>query len=416
MIIRMVCLLVRRFIGLRSTQQPVLYGIYISIMANIYKLLASTAVLMTISGCAQMPSSGFARTEVERLKENLIINNIQIIDVNSAIVREIASRRQQKMFSDTLESNHLDAQNVGPGDAIEIAIWEAPPASLFGSGAVDPRNGSTTARGMTLPEQVVNKQGNINVPFAGQIKASGRTLEQIETDVVALLKGKANQPQVMARILRNASTTVTVVGDVNTSTRMALTPRGERLLDALAAAGGVRQPIGKMTIQVTRGNNFHTLPLDSIIRDPRQNVPLEPGDVVAALFQPLSLTVLGATGKNEEINFESQGISLSQALARTGGLEDSRADVKGIFIFRFEEAGSTNWPKKPVVVTPEGLVPVIYRIDLGNPAGFFLAQAFQMNNKDLLYVSNAPVTELQKFLNLLFSIYYPLLGAANLTK
>ena len=91
------------------------------------------------------------------------------------------------------------------------------------------------------------------------------------------------------------------------------------------------------------------------------------GDVVTALFQPLSFTVLGATGKNEEINFEAQGITLAQALARAGGLQDSRSDAKGVFIFRFEPANALKWPKQPAATTPEGKVPVIYRIDLKNP-------------------------------------------------
>jgi polysaccharide export outer membrane protein len=269
---------------------------------------------------------------------------------------------------------------------------------------------------MTLPEQVVNNDGTINVPFVGQVKVAGRTLQQIEADIAQKLKGKANQPQVMVRVVRNASSNVTVVGDVGNSIRVPLTPRGERVLDALAAAGGVRQPVNKMAIQVTRGNAFHSLPLETIIRDPRQNVPLQPGDVVTALFQPLSLTALGATGKNEEINFEAQGISLAQALARSGGLIDSRADAKGIFIFRLEPSDAITWPKQPVRMTPEGQVAVIYRIDLDDPASFFVAQSFQMQNKDLLYVSNAPVAELQKFLNLLFSIYYPLVNASSIAK
>ena len=58
--------------------------------------------------------------------------------------------------------------------------------------------------------------------------------------------------------------------------------------------------------------------LDNVIQDPRQNILLRPGDVVTALYQPLSFTAFGATGKNEEVMFEAQGINLAQALG-TGG-------------------------------------------------------------------------------------------------
>jgi polysaccharide export outer membrane protein len=142
--------------------------------------------------------------------------------------------------------------------------------------------------------------------------------------------------------------------------------------------------------------------LDAIIRDPRQNIVLQPGDVITALFQPLSLTVLGATGKNEELNFEAQGITLAQALGRAGGLQDARADARAAFIFRYEDPKAMDWPTPPVT-TPDGKVPVIYQVNLKDPASFFVAQNFPVDNKDILYVANSPAAELQKFLNMVAS-------------
>jgi polysaccharide export outer membrane protein len=55
-------------------------------------------------------------------------------------------------------------------------------------------------------------------------------------------------------------------------------------------------------------------------------------------------------------------------------------------------------------------VPAIFRIDLSDPRSFFLIQSFPMENKDVLYVSNAPITEAQKALSVLFSVIYPILA------
>ena len=305
---------------------------------------------------------------------------------------------------------------VGAGDVIEVSVWEAPPAALFGSGTLDPRSGPSTTRVTALPEQMVNSDGIINVPFAGLINATGRSPQQIEKDITQRLKGKANQPQVLVRVIKNNTSNVTIVGEVTASTRMPLTARGERLLDALAAAGGTRQPVGKVTLQITRGNQVQALPLDTIIRDPRQNIVLRAGDVVTSLFQPLSFTVLGATGKNEELNFEAQGISLAQALARAGGLQDSRADAEGVFIFRLESPAALDLAGRTVTTTPEGKIPVIYRVNLKDPASFFVAQGFPIQNRDVLYVSNAPAAELQKFLTLIVSAIYPVANIINVTK
>ncbi len=367
-----------------------------------------SAVLL--AGCAGfLPSVGPSRAEITKAATPVGAAAIQVVDVDDAVTRKLLALRTQRLFSETLRANPASTRAVGPGDMLEVSIWEAAPATLFSSSALGVRGGIDTSHATTLPEQMVGDDGSIVVPFAGRVVAAGKTLEAIESEIVSRLSGKANQPQVIVRRTRNSSASATVVGEVTTRTRVPLVPGNERLLDALAAAGGVRQPVNKTTIQVTRAENVYSLPLETIIRDPQQNVSLLPGDVVTALYQPYSFMALGATGKNEEINFETQGITVAQALARSGGLIDQRSNKTGVFIFRFEPKAALNWPHQPVMATPEGMVPVVYRIDVSNPSSFFVMQRFPIENRDVLYVSNAPANELQKFLNLLFTVAYPVL-------
>jgi polysaccharide export outer membrane protein len=362
-----------------------------------------------------MPAVGPSEKEIAEAVAASDNPGIQIVDVDDRVARQLASQERRKQFSESFGQRGETSFNIGYGDTIEVNIWEAPPATLFGGGLIDAR-ATASVRPTALPEQMVDIDGFIMVPFAGRIKAAGLSPQAVASTIEARLKGKANQPEVLVRVLRNASSTVTVVGDVTNSLRMPLTAGGERLLDALAAAGGVRQAVSKMTVQVTRGNQYEAMPLDVVIRDPRQNIPLHPGDVITAMFQPLSFTALGATGKNEEISFEAQGISLAQALARVGGLDDSRSNPQGVFIFRFEPEQALPWPRQPVKTTADGMVPVVYRIDLRNPSSFFVMQGFPIKSKDVLYVANAPAAELQKFLNLVFSVAYPVLNAIPVLK
>jgi polysaccharide export outer membrane protein len=366
-----------------------------------------------LPGCVDLAGSGFLRSELKLENAEPGLQGMQLVDLSDAIARKVIAAKSNVLFSETFGTAPIQAQRVGAGDVLEVTIWEAPPATLFNSAGIDPKLGALTSRAMTLPEQVVSQDGLIGVPFAGNVRAAGRSLPEIEGEIAGKLKGKANQPQVLVRLTRNVSAKVTVIGEVSQSTLMPLTPRGERLLDAIAASGGVKQPVNKTTIQMTRGRNVFALPLETIIRDPQQNVPLHPGDVVTALFQTLSFTAFGATGKNEEINFEAQGITLAQALARAGGLQDNRADPQAVYLFRFEPLELMTWPRQPVMVTLDGKVPVIYRVNLKNPGTFFVAQNFPIHNKDLLYVSNAPAAELQKFLNLVFSVIYPITAATT---
>jgi len=367
------------------------------------------------------PSSGPSAQKVVETPAAQPETGIQVIDVTDAVVKRVVAAQRRHSFAETFGSTAAPRLMIGPGDALEISVWEAPPAALFGGGLTDARGLNTSSRVAVLPEQLVSGSGTINMPFAGSVQAAGRSMQEIEQEIARRLKSKANDPQVMVRLLRNSSSVVTVVGEVNTSTRMPLTVRGERLLDALAVAGGVRQAVGKITVQLTREVTEQgkrvvrvlSLPLDTIIADPSQNITLQPGDVITALYQPNSFIVLGATAKNEEINFEAQGITLSQSLARAGGLNDQRANAAGVFIFRFEDPAALAGPP-PTRMTADGKVPVVYRVNLKDPASFFIAQGFPMRNKDVMYVADAPAAELQKFLNLVSSVVIPTVTIQNL--
>jgi polysaccharide biosynthesis/export protein len=373
-------------------------------LKTLNRLAACLFLCACTGGCgvySTLPGSGPDRGDVSKQSHS----QIEVIQVTDAVAADVARRIRRQTLSDVLGSGEDVSYTIGRGDVLEVSVWEAPPALLFGGAGLDVRSTSASSRAAAFPEQVVSSNGTITIPFAGALQADGRTLQEIEAAVVERLKGKANQPQVSVRLVRNTSLNVTVVGEVGASQRVPLTPRGERLLDALAAAGGVRQPIQKVSVQVARGGLVAVMPLETIIQDPKQNIVLRAGDVVSAMHQPLSLTVLGAVTKNEELSFEAQGISLTQALGRIGGLIDQRADASGIFIFRFEDAESDKQRASPLA--RDGKVPVVYAIDLKDPASFFVAQNFPMRNKDVLYVANARANELQKFLNLVGSVIYP---------
>ncbi|WP_144106949.1 polysaccharide biosynthesis/export family protein [Paraburkholderia sp. BCC1886] len=371
-------------------------------------------VLLTLSGCGTfpdwLPTSGASRQQIIEQDGAPNVEGVQLVDVNDAVARKLAESKKLGQFSDTFPGGEANNYLIGPGDVIAVTIWEAPPAMLFGTMA--PVSGSApsvsvnAANGITLPAQMVASDGTIAIPFASRVTVSGRTTEQIEASIVSHLKGKANQPQVLVTVTKNNASNVTVVGEVNNSAMMPLTPKGERLLDALAFAGGLKQPVSHMAVQLSRGNVSATMPLDSVIRDPMQNITLKPGDVVTALFQPLTFSVLGATGKNDEIPFEAQGISLAQALARSGGMSDNRADARGVFVFRFEDAKLVD-KKDLSVQSVRGTVPVIYEINLRDPAAFFVTQNFPIQNHDLIYVTNSPGAEFRKFLSYIAMVADP---------
>lgn len=377
-------------------------------------------LLASLAACSSLGSSGPSTGVVRHVsREPLGSADIKVIDVNDAVARQAVASSRATLFSQTLGDSPPQEMIVGRGDVLEVTIWEAPPAVLFGVNTNFSSSESAsvlaTPEGLgqrtALPEMMVDSDGMIRIPFAGSIPAADRTPRQIEREIVARLTGKAHDPQVAVRLVTDANATVTVVGDVSTNTRVPLTPRGERLLDVIATVGGVKQPIGKMTIRVTRGDRAASLPLETIIQDPAQNIRLRPGDVVTALFQPFSFTSLGATGTSAEVPFEGTGLTLAQALGRVGGLKDDRADIRGVFIFRFENPDAIS----PALAagarrTPDGKIPVVYRINLRDPATLFVAQSFPIKNKDVLYISNAPLSDFAKFMSVASSMAFTAIG------
>ena len=324
---------------------------------------------------------------------------IEVINVRSNSASALPAIRPAVPFSEVLGGVRPVGTVVDVGDAVEVTIWEAPPATLFGGAIGDTRIGTAigTARPTILPELLVGPEGTISVPFAGAVPARGRTLAEIESDIVARLRGRANAPQVQVRLLRNITATVTLVGEFAQSARLPLTPRGERLLDALALVGGVKPPVNLTTIQVTREGRKYRMPLSQIIEHGENNIVLAKDDVVTALFQPYSFIVLGAAGRNDEIRFEAFGITLSQALGRIGGLQDGRANPRGVFLFRWRDRSD-----------PANLRdPVIYSFDLKDPAVYFLAQQFRMEDGDFVYITNSPVAELQRFVGIVSQAILP---------
>lgn len=383
-------------------------------------LLPTSAMFVAtlLAGCqgALSTATGPSRNAVVRAAGVGSIPGMQVVPVTAAVAQAMTAREPTASLAATLGDAQPVGTVVGVGDSVEVTIWEAPPAVLFAAGVVDSRIGSSpqASRPGNLPELVVSQSGTITIPFAGQVPAAGRTLRQIEQAIVARLRGKANQPQAIVRLSRNATANVSIVGDVENPGRVPLTPKGERLLDAIAAAGGTRQPIDRMTVQVSRGETSVTVPLQAVVRDPRQNIVLQRDDVVTAFYQPNSFTVLGAAGKNEEVRFEGTGLSLSQALGRIGGLQDMRADPRGVFLFRWETPEQVRAVNNAAVV-PLAIerVPVVYQVDLKAPQTYFAAQAFPMRNGDVLFISNSPSADFQRFVNLLASSVLPAVSVTN---
>ena len=154
------------------------------------------------------------------------------------------------------------------------------------------------------------------------------------------------------------------------------------------------------------------MPLTAVQYDPTQNIRMAPQDRIQVEFAPRTYLVFGATGKVSQVQFDYRRLSLAEALARSGGLDDNRADPKSVFLFREEPQSTARALGLPATGSA---VPVIYRADLSDPQNFFLMERLAMRDKDLIYVANARTVQLYKFLQLVYTIVTPAVTARELS-
>lgn len=374
--------------------------------------LRNALVLALLSGslaaCSSMGAFGPSASSVRQASgQTYADSGIIVVELDDMAVKRAVNYSRSQSLEEVFGDNPSAATAIGSGDVIDVTIWEAPPAVLFGSGGARGSLTAASGQGVTIPQQMVSNGGTINVPFAGTIEVAGKTTAQVEREIVTRLAGRAHQPQAVVRLVQNEARNVTIVGEVGASRRVPITARGERLLDVLASAGGPRQPVSKTTVQLSRSGVTTAMPLDAIIRDPMQNIRVQPDDVVTVTFQPYSFIALGAVSQNAEVPFEGAGLTVAQALGRIGGLRVDLADISGVFIFRLEDPAALD----PAIThdarrMEDGRIPVIYRLDLRNPSSFFAAQSFAMRDDDVLYVSTALGADLQRFLSTLSSVAF----------
>ncbi|MEE4287830.1 MAG: polysaccharide biosynthesis/export family protein [Erythrobacter sp.] len=391
----------------------------LSPFAAVPRIALAALLAAVLSGCTTLGAAGPSSGQVRKIDgEAYAGNQIALVELDPQTWQRVSAFEQSQSLAQRLGSGGLGVAGpgnlmIGPGDVLDIALWEAPPAVLFGGGGVIPGL-DAGAQNRPVVQQVVDGEGSITVPFAGRILVGGRTPAEVERAIVGRLTGRANDPQASVRLVQNDSRNVTVLGEVAQSRRVPLGPRGERLLDIIASAGGTRAPVHQTTVQVSRAGTSAVMPLDAIIADPAQNIRMQPEDVVTVQHQPYSFIALGAVARSAEIPFEGRGISLAQALARIGGLRDNSANIRGVFVFRLEDPAAIAPAERGTTqMTGDGRVPVVYRLDLSDARGFFVAQDFMIRDQDVIYVATAPGAEIREFLATVTSLAFSAIAIGN---
>lgn len=338
--------------------------------------------------------------------------------------------------------SHKGPPNIkfGIGDVVSVTIFEAAAGGLF----IPTEAGVRPGNFVQLPDETVDNGGYLTVPYAGAVKAAGRTNVEIQNDIVARIRNRAIEPQVIVALAKQNTSLITVFGEVGAPIRYPAASLGarDRITDAITRAGGIKDQGYQTWVMFERDGKRATVPLANLVTEPANNIFVQPGDRIYVYQEDQKFIAFGASGQQGEFPFGAWRINLAEAVAKAGGLNDGQADPGSVFLYRREPrhvaellgvdvsrfyggspapviatapgpvvapASGTALAKAPgpVIAKAEELestVPVIFGVDFHDPSGYFLATKVQMRNGDILFVANAEGVEISKVASLMNTV------------
>ena len=371
--------------------------------------MAAAALLgsAALGGCSTLPSAGPTAGQINDALIKYNQTGFTIVDIDAASAPALAFAPPPVGQLAALDrAGRIDT--VGPGDLLDINIFEVG-VTLFTGANSAPAQGGTfnpSARGTPLGPVRVDADGNIQLPYIGRLRVAGKTPPEIERMIERGLRGLSQRPQALVSIRENSHNVYYVSGDVRTPGRYQLSLPRERLLDALARAGGTTNQPDDMVARVTRDGASAETRLSAVDASGPQNIALLPGDRVELFNRPRTFLVFGASDKVSQVNFGANQLSLGEALARTGGPSERIADASAVYLFRYSASSSET----------AGGTPIIYRLNMMRPDSYFLSQRIGMHDKDVIYIAGAAANAPGKLAQILGQLFSPIIAARAVTR
>lgn len=360
-------------------------------------------LLAGLAGCATLPSSGPTGKQIEKSavapKDGI---PIQIVEIQRAadVPAAAASASPAAILPQTAQT---PTDMVGPGDILDINIYEAG-VTLFASGAPASAAGQMAAPGVQvqkLPPTRIDDLGDITIPYAGTMHVAGLTTGEIEATIRNSLRKLSQNPQVIVTLNQAITNTVIVGGEVARPGRLVLQTNRESLSDVIALAGGYRGNSKDLMVRIMRGTTSADVRINDMVENPALDVRIRPGDRLMLVDDPRTYSILGASGRVEQVPFSRSSVSLAEAIATAGGTNANLGDPAAIFLFRY-------------VRDAEGReVPRVYHINMMQTGAYFIAQKFTMQDKDVLYFGNAAANQPSKLVQLISQLFSPVLTVTS---
>ncbi|KJZ13726.1 sugar transporter [Marinomonas sp. S3726] len=341
------------------------------------KTLISLFMPILLAGCS-VPGSYLTVQEGEKdpaleTSSTDIISKINLYQLTASEIDnfktpEVIAKVNPQLDKEITEYEYF----VGSGDILNITVWDHPELTIPAG----------SYRSASESGNWVHADGRIFYPYIGFVEVAGKTTSQIRSDMTSKLSKFIESPQVDVSVAAFQSKKAYMTGAVNTPGQQFISNVPLTLLDAINQAGGLVGEADWRNVSLTRNGTEEILSLFNLMQkgDLTQNRLLQAGDIIhVPRDDNQKVFVMGEVNDPKLLKIDRSGMSLTEALSNVGGINQVAADATGVFVIRTSLDNSK--------------VADVYQLDVSNSIAFILGTEFELQPKDIVYVTAAPIVQ-----------------------
>jgi polysaccharide biosynthesis/export protein len=363
------------------------------------RTVCAAVVLASLSACGVAPgmrmsanptlpvTTGGSGTVAQRLP-------VPIREIDVSLLQEKGDAPAAPLTADitALTAYTPSAYLIGPGDVLQINVWDHPELASADGGGGAGANGQRPAD--PAAGFVVSASGEVQFPYIGKLKVAGKTTDEVQESLGHALTYFKN-PQVTVRIASFRSKQVYVDGEVRLPGVQPINDVPMTLYEAINRAGGLQPSSDESRLELIRDGRAYGIDLTAMLahRISGAGIVLKDGDVLHVSSRDQNgVYVMGEVNRPAfAIPRRDGSLTLSDALSQAGSLNTSSADASQVFVIRGSGSAS----------------PQVYHLDAGSPIAMVLANQFELQPKDVVYIDGNALVRFSRVLNLLL----PAIGA-----
>ena len=311
----------------------------------------------------------------------------KIVTITPELVRTMAAQKPQALPSEVQQLfGKAPAYTIGPGDVVGIVVYRHPEL-MPNAGAVISQQSDPTGVSVA-PGFIVDGQGEVSFPYIGRTKIEGLT-ESAASDLIARrISPFVKDPLVSVRVQSFRSRRAYVEGEVRTPGLQIFTDVPMTLAEAINRAGSFNTVGDRSRVSLTRGERTYMLDLPMLQRFgyDASRIPLQNGDIVnVGTREDTRVYVMGEIRNPSALLMRNGRLSLNEALGDAGAPDLNTSQPGQIYVIR----------------NSRGDVPEVFHLDAKNPVALALADRFELQPRDVVYIDPVPLVRWNRVISLI---------------